>query len=175
MTGKEMGARNEGSLVPREVARTPFEALRRSINRDFDSMFKRFFSDDVWPAWPAWPAKGESAGSKEFWPLVNVTEKDGVIQVEAEVPGMDSKELDVSVVENMLTLKGEHKEEKEEKGKETYRREFSYGSFERNIPLPARVQADKAEATFEKGILRLKLPVLQEDRERVKKIPIKVA
>jgi HSP20 family protein len=104
---------------------------------------------------------------------VNVSEKDGVIQVEAAIPGMDDKELDVSIRDDVLILKGEHKEEKEEKGKEIHRKEFTYGSFERTIALPARVQADKAEAKFEHGVLTLKLPVVQEDRARVKKIPIK--
>jgi len=166
MASKEPTIRTENTPVPREAAYSPFYALRRRINRDFDSLFNRFFPED-WPAWPNW------AGESEIGPRVNVAEKDGVIHVEAEVPGLESKDLDVSVTDNILTLKGEHREEKEDKGKETIRKEFSYNSFQRSIALPARVQADKAEASFDKGILRLKLPVAQEDRERVKKIPIK--
>jgi HSP20 family protein len=165
MTGKEPASRTEATPVPRETAYSPFYALQRRINRDFDALFNRFFSDE----WPAWPSESE------IGPRINVSEKDGVIQVEAEVPGLESKDLEVSVNENILTLKGEHREEKEEKGKEMIRKEFSCKSFQRSIALPARVQAEKAEASFDKGILKLKLPMAQEDRERVKKIPIKAA
>ena len=168
MAGKEPVVRTENTPVPRDTAFPPFYALRRRINRDFDALFNRFFSDE-WPAWPAWSSE------PEIGPRVNVSEKDGVILVEAEVPGLESKDLDVSVTDNVLTLKGEHREEKEEKDKEMIRREFSRSSFQRSIALPARVQADKAEASFDKGILKLKLPVVQEDRERVKKIPIKAS
>ncbi len=171
MAGKESAPRNGGALQRREAGTNPFLALQQAMNRDFDSLVKRFFGNEAWPDFPMltdWP-KWEPIG-----PRVNVSEKDGVIHVEAEIPGMESKDLEVSMTDNVLTLKGEHKEEKEEKGKDVHRKEFSYGSFQRSIPLPARVQAEKAESVFEKGILKLTLPVVQEERERIKKIPIKV-
>jgi len=165
---------NQVSHVPATRAIRPFRALQQQINRDFDEMFKNPFGSGGWLDWPKWPSV-DWPKWEEIAPRVNVSEKDGVIQVEAAIPGMDSKNLEVSLQDDVLTLKGEYKEEKEEKGKEVHRKEFSTGSFERTISLPARVQADKAEAKFEKGILRLTLPVVAEDRERVKKIPIKVA
>jgi len=163
---------NQGSHVPVTRAISPFRALQQQINRNFDAMFKNPFREGDWLDWPKWPSI-DWPKWEEIAPRVNVSEKDGVIQIEAAIPGMDSKNLEVSVRDDVLTLKGEYKEEREEKGKEVYRKEFSTGSFERTIALPARVQADKAEAKFEKGILKLTLPVVQEDRERVKKIPIK--
>ncbi|MFI5400843.1 MAG: Hsp20/alpha crystallin family protein [SAR324 cluster bacterium] len=150
----------------------PFRALQQQINRDFDEMFKSPFGSGGWLDWAKWPSM-EWPKWEEIAPRVNVSEKDGVILIEAAIPGMDSKNLEVSLQDDVLTLKGEYKEEKEEKGNTIHRKEFSSGSFERAITLPARVQADKAEAKFEKGMLKLTLPVVAEDRERVKKIPIK--
>jgi len=171
MAGKEPAPRNGGALQRREAGTNPFLAMQQAMNRDFDTLVKRFFGDEAWPQypkisdWPTWEAIG---------PRVNVSQQNGMILVEAEIPGMESKELEVSVTDNVLTLKGEHKEEKEEKDKDVHRQEFSYGSFQRSVSLPARVQADKAQSSFDKGILKLTLPVVQEERDRIKKIPIKV-
>jgi HSP20 family protein len=168
------GQETQVTRAPEARAMSPYRTLQQQINRDFDAMFKNFFHDDTWPDWSAWPAM-TTPKWEEIGPRINISEKDGVIQVEAAIPGMDNKDLDISVRDDVLTLKGEHKEEKEEKGKEFHRKEFNYGSFERTVALPARVLADKAEAKFEKGILRLTLPIVQEDRARVKKIAIKGA
>lgn len=171
MTGKEPVVRNQGTAQRSESGYNPLVALQTAMHHDFDALVKRFFRDEAWPAFPkldGWPVPSD------IGPKVNVSEKDGVIEVEAQVPGMESKDLDISIMDNVLSLKGEHKEEKEEKGKEFHRKEFSYGRFERSVPLPARVQADKAVASFEKGVLKLTLPVVQEELQRVKKIPIRV-
>jgi len=164
---------SQGSRTPGSRAISPFRALQQQINRNFDAMFRNPFRED-WLDWPKWPSI-DWPKWEEIAPRVNVSERDGVIEIDAAIPGMDSKNLEVSVRDDVLTLKGEYKEEKEEKGKEFHRKEFSTRSFERTIGLPARVQADKAEAKFENGILKLTLPIVQEDRERVKKIPIKGA
>jgi HSP20 family protein len=104
---------------------------------------------------------------------VNITEKDGVLHVDADLPGMDVKDIDVSVVDDMLTLKGERRSEHEETGKNTYRRESRYGLCERTVRLPVRVRADKVTATFSKGVLHIALPVLPEDQQRVTKVQVK--
>jgi len=106
-------------------------------------------------------------------PALNVTEKDNVIHVEADLPGLDAKDIDVSVEDDMLTLKGERTEEKTEEGTNTYRRERRYGAFQRTVRLPARVQADQVNASFKRGVLTIDMPVVPGDAKRVKKIDVK--
>jgi HSP20 family protein len=142
----------------------PFYALQRSMNEVFDTFFRRF------PMAPFdW---GE--GRWGSLPRVNVTEKNGTLQVEAELPGLDEKDIEVSVSDDLLTIKGERKEEKEEtEGKQFFRREISFGSFQRSIPLPSRVKADGATATFKKGVLKIVLPIAPEEREKSRKIEVR--
>jgi HSP20 family protein len=137
----------------------PFRYLRQQINRVFD---------DFWGE--PWLARGESLGS--FAPQVDVTETDKEIKVRADIPGVDAKDLDVSVEDGMLTIKGERKYEREEDEKGQYRLERSYGGFERTIPLPMEVDESKAKAEFKKGVLRLTLPKRPGATSRRKKIAI---
>jgi len=137
----------------------PFSYLRNQINRVFD---------DFWGQ--PWLAPRETFAG--FWPQVDVTETDKEIKVSAEIPGVESKDIDVSVEDGMLTIKGEKKYEREEKEKGQYRMERSYGSFERAIELPAEVDESKAKAEFKKGVLRLTLPKRPGAPSRRKKIPV---
>jgi HSP20 family protein len=137
----------------------PFSYLRNQINRVFD---------DFW---------GESSLAPRetfagFWPQVDVTETDKEVKVCAEIPGVDAKDIDVSIEEGTLTIKGEKKYEQEEKEKGQYRMERSYGSFERAIRLPTEVDESKAKAEFKKGVLRLTLPKRAGAQPRRKKIPV---
>jgi HSP20 family protein len=102
-----------------------------------------------------------------------VSETDKEIKVSAELPGMDDKDIDVSLTRDALTIKGEKKEEKEDKGKDYYKMERSYGSFTRSIPLPVEVDTDKVQATFKKGVLEITLPKTAKAIQETKKIPIK--
>lgn len=140
----------------------PFSLLRREM----DSLFENF-------------SNGFAPGSFEgrfgaFSPKVDVTESDKEIKVSAELPGMDEKDIDISLHNNMLSIRGEKKEEKEDKGKDYYRMERSYGSFSRTIQVPAEVEADKVEATFKKGVLSISLPKTARAVEETKKIAVKV-
>jgi HSP20 family protein len=92
--------------------------------------------------------------------------------VETSLPGFDPDEVDISISENVLTIKGEkkHEEEKEEKGKYHYR-ERRYGAFQRTITLPAEVKAEAAEATFDKGELKLTMPKVE--AAKAKRIEVK--
>ena len=101
-----------------------------------------------------------------------MTETDKEVKVCAEIPGVDAKDIDVSVEDGTLTIKGEKKYEQEEKEKGQYRMERSYGSFERSIPLPTDVDESKAKAEFKKGVLRLTLPKRPGAQPRRKKIPV---
>ena len=149
---------DERSLAERTP--DPFSYLRNQVNRVFD---------DFWgESWLA-PNREMAAG---FWPQVDVSETDKEIKVSAEIPGVEAKDIDVSVEDGMLTIKGEKKYEREEKEKGQYRMERSYGSFERVIALPAEVDESKAKAEFKKGVLRLTLPKRPGAPSRRKKIPV---
>jgi len=91
------------------------------------------------------------------------------------LPGMDEKNIEVKVADGTLTIKGEKQEEKEEKKKDYYLRERSFGSFERSFAIPEGVDVDKIEASFKKGVLTLTLPKKPEAQKPAKKIDIKAA
>jgi HSP20 family protein len=94
----------------------------------------------------------------EWYPSVDITETKDEVIVKAEVPGMTREDISISLQENVLTLKGEKKQEKEEKGKTFYRMERSYGSFARSFPLPTAVLPGKVKAVCKDGILQITLP-----------------
>jgi HSP20 family protein len=134
--------------------------LRNQINRVFD---------DFWGG-SSLAARNEIAAG--FWPQVDVTETDKEVKVSADIPGVESRNIDVSVEDGMLTIKGEKKYEREQKEKGQYRVERGYGSFERAIELPAAVDESKAKAEFDKGVLRLTLPKRAGAQSRRRKIPV---
>src|SRR6266705_1796788 len=149
--------REERTLAAR--AGDPFGYLRHQINRWFD---------DFWGE--SWLAPRETFAG--FWPQVDVIETHKEVKVCAEIPGVDAKDIDVSVEDGTLTIRGEKKYEREENEKGQYRMERSYGSFERAIPLPTEVDESKAKAEFKKGVLRLTLPKRPGAQSRRKKISV---
>jgi len=122
----------------------PFRELEE-WERRFDDLFGR----------PLWRLPVEERG---WMPAVDVFEKEDKFVVKAELPGMKEGDIDVSVVGDTLSIKGEKKTETEIKEEGYYRCERSYGSFYRSIPLPSNVDADKIEASFEDGVLEVALP-----------------
>ena len=114
-----------------------------------------------WPSWGELPAPFEGKV-----PHVDVIDRDEEIVVRAEVPGVEKKDLDVSLTENTVTIKGEaRREEKAEKG-DYYRCEISRGAFARTVMLPSEVDADKAKASFKDGVLELTLPKIEKSKRR---------
>jgi HSP20 family protein len=93
-----------------------------------------------------------------MFPEMDVSETDKEVKVTAELPGIDEKDLEVSVDEGGLTVRGEKREEHEEEKKGYYLSERSYGSFHRHIPLPSGLIPDKAEAKFRNGVLKINIP-----------------
>ena len=115
---------------------------------------------------------GESTGwATREYPAVNLWTGNEDIVVSAEIPGMESTDLDITVHENTLTLRGSRKIDKLQKGETYHRQERGNGSFVRSVQLPFAVEADKVEAKLEKGILSLTLP--RAESEKPKKIEIK--
>jgi HSP20 family protein len=108
-----------------------------------------------------------------FSPRIEVKETDKKILISAEIPGMKEKEINVSLRENNLMIEGEKVKEKKKEEMGYYRSEFSYGHFYRTISLPAEVDQDKVEATYENGVLNISLNKLTEGKQTTKKIEIK--
>ncbi|HEX6383973.1 MAG TPA: Hsp20/alpha crystallin family protein [Anaerolineae bacterium] len=142
----------------------PFYSLQQEMNRLFDEFTQNFEFPSVF------------GNGQRFTPRVDVKETDTALEVTAELPGIQEEDIDLTITQNALTIKGEKKVEKEEKKENYYRMERSYGSFSRSIPLPREmVDAEKAEATFKEGVLTITLPKLPEAQVVSKHIPIKQA
>lgn len=151
----------------------PRRALRRRetepFMRPFDEM--RRMMEDFWMT----PFQEFGQRGDGFVPRVDVKEEEKEIIVSAELPGLDQKDIDVTVANDSVRISGEKKREEETEEKGYYRHETSYGSFERVIDLPTEVDEDKAEAEFSKGVLTIKLPKSEEAQAKHKKIEIKSA
>ncbi len=116
------------------------------------------------------PSRGiEECGS--FIPLVDIIENDKSIRVDVEVPGVDEKDINVSLTPDTLTISGDKKEEFKHKPEDVCCTERSFGSFSRTIPLPGSVDVNMAEAVFKNGVLSINLPKL-EGEMTARKIPI---
>ncbi|OGA44667.1 MAG: hypothetical protein A3G24_08260 [Betaproteobacteria bacterium RIFCSPLOWO2_12_FULL_62_13] len=154
------------------------KAAPRAVGRvmrpfgDFDRLFERAFGRD-WMrplAWggPPWREPFESAEGR--LPTMDVIDRDDDILVRAEIPGVDKKDLEVSISDNVLTVKGSmSREEKEETG-DYYRREISGGAFSRSVMLPANVDSSKVNATLKDGILEVTLPKTERSKRRSVKV-----
>ena len=151
----------------------PSRSLRRRGTESFMHPFEdmRRMMEDFWMT----PFEEFGRLRETFIPRVDVKEEDNNVVVAAELPGMDQKDIDVTVTHDSVRIAGEkkHEEEKEEKG--YYHRETSDGSFERVIDLPTEVDENKAEAEFSKGVLTIRLPKSEQARTKQKKIEIKSA
>ena len=152
----------------------PFEGLRQEIDRLFDDFgqgFWRPFGQSLFARQPSLRREMSLA----TMPAVDVTESEKAYEVTAELPGMDEKNIEVKIANGFLTIKGEKQEGKEEKKKDYYLQERSFGSFERSFGLPEGVDADKIEASFKKGVLTVMLPKKPEAQKPAKKIEVKAA
>lgn len=141
----------------------------RALMRDFDRWFDTFFERP----WSLMPWRLFDEEWETFTPRVDVKETDKKVIVTAELPGLDEKDIEISVSGDALILRGEKRQEEEEKSEDYYRMERRYGSFQRVIPLPCEVQVDKAEANYRKGVLTIELPKTPEAQSARKIIPIK--
>jgi HSP20 family protein len=127
--------------------------------------------DRLWEGFPRFRVV-RPAGPEIAWPAIDVFEKNGSLIVKADVPGMTAKDIEVTLTEEGVTISGQRSEEKEVKEKDYYRCERSYGSFVRQVPLPAGADRDKAQANFKDGVLEISFPLKEEAKQ--KKIEVKV-
>ncbi|MCA1367367.1 Hsp20/alpha crystallin family protein [Bradyrhizobium sp. BRP14] len=151
-----------------------FESLRREIDQLFED-----FNPLGWRSFPARMREFDRPWSeRSTWrmsPVVDVIESEKEYKIAAEMPGMDANEVEVKIVNDMLSISGEKKEEKEEREKDRFLSERRYGAFQRSFRLPPGVDADKIEATFAKGVLTVRLPKTAEAASNEKKINVKGA
>ncbi len=131
-------------------------SLRNAMDRLFEDSFVR--PSSIW-----------QDGGVDLIP-VDMYQTDNDVVVKASLPGFKPEEVDISISGDTLTIKGEHKEEKETKDENYFRRELRYGSFNRVLPLPVQIKSDKAEAQFENGVLTLTLPKAEEVKPKQIKI-----
>ena len=143
----------------------PFHELerwRREMEREFSRHFGRLFHD-IEP--------GELEAS--YLPAIESYVKDGNLVIRADVPGLEPKDIELSVLSNVLTIKGERKRQEEVKKDEYIRRETSYGAFERRLTLPEGTDAERIKASFRNGVIEITMPVAKE--LTAKKIPLEAS
>jgi HSP20 family protein len=145
-----------------ELDRWPsdFFGIQREINRVFDD----FIHGGV---------QADEGFMTSYWtPAVDIAEQENEYIVKMELPGVNKDDVKISLEANILTIKGEKKQEKEEKNKNLHRVERSYGSFQRSFTLPTTVKSDKIDAIFKDGVLSISLPKAEEAKP--KQIEVKV-
>ncbi|RLC23148.1 MAG: hypothetical protein DRH56_07935 [Deltaproteobacteria bacterium] len=160
-----------------ETLEQSFYEWRKAVDRLFDEWFRDF----GWPTagWrprslfmPDIPVPGVPAAGL---PRADVDETEEEIRITAELPGVDKDDLEVSISDDRVIISGEKKDETEDRGRGYHRVERYYGAFHRQLPLPAEVDREKAEAVFKDGVLTLRLPKTPAAREKIRKIEIRNA
>lgn len=156
MTIRDLTTRVRDEFFPRTA--DPIHSFQKEMNRLFHDFFE------------VSPFGIRDSG---VFPEIDVKETERDIKVSAELPGLEEKDVEVLLTADALTIKGEKKEEKEDKGQSYYRSERRYGSFSRVIPLASGIEPDKAEARFKNGVLLITIPKTEKAKADIKKIPIK--
>jgi len=163
--------RNWGIGRWKDKGDSPFDAFLRD-REGFHQQLDRLF-EDFWQGSGRLPSLMEPWTTGDLVPSVDQSEDDKAYHVSVELPGMEKSDVDVSFADGMLTISGEKKEEKEEKDKDFYRQERSYGAFRRVLAMPGAVDEAKIQASFKNGVLSIELPKTKEAQNQVKKIAVK--
>ena len=173
MTLKQMMPWRWGGLRSWEDEDRPFESFFHgmdSLHKEMDRLFENFWKVGTHPS-----SIGKPWELAQVNPLIDETEDDKAFHVKVELPGMDQEDVDITLTEGLLTIRGEKKQEEEEQGKDFYRSERSFGAFRRAIPIPMEVDETKIDPSFKKGVLNITLPKSVEAQKKVKHIPVKAA
>lgn len=153
------------SLVRR--AGTPFGEQLGALQRQMDRLLDEFAS--------RWSAVSPSNGIGKYWPALDMIETDDAVDITAELPGIDPKEVDVRVLGDTLTIRGEKKSEQETRDRNHFCAERRFGTFTRSLELPFEVDTTKVEASFDKGLLKVHIGKPASAKKDVKRIPIGAA
>jgi HSP20 family protein len=156
---------NQYSLIPEGFFADDFAPMIRRMRRAVDSALR-----DVWE-----PGEQSFEVARRFEPRVSVSEDEREIRVQAELPGLNESDVEVTYEPGYLVLKGEKKEEeqRESKARGTRYSEWHYGAFERRIPLRVDVQEGQIQASFDRGVLTVCLPKSEQVQQQARKIPVK--
>lgn len=156
-------ARKDDAPASAGTEEHPIVALQREMNRVFEGFLSRFGKGLGEIDWPWGPSEAKS----------DVVQLDGAVEISIELPGMSMEDIQVTVTDDMLTVKGEKRIERREDKKGYYLSERSYGAIWRAIPLPPGVDGSKAEATFRNGVLTVRLPQTPEAQAKIKRVEVK--
>ncbi len=141
----------------------PFGRELSSFRSEMDRLWNSFFGETAFSRSP----------TEEWAPSVDIAETKDNFVIKAELPGLEANDVNIAVSGGLLTIKGEKKKEEEEKDEHHHCVERYSGSFQRVFQLPASVQTDKVDATFDKGILKVTLPKAEEAKKKEIKIKVK--
>lgn len=148
----------------------------RSLRQQIDRLFADFDLPDLALAWPrraalpqAWPEFGVTI------PPMDLVERNGGYELQAELPGLTDSQVEVKLANGILTIKGEKSSERVEDEDDYHLRERSFGTFQRSFRVPANVDADKIEARFDKGVLKVTMPKSAAALQQERKINVKAA
>ena len=181
---KVVRRKTQGSPTPAKTEGTEPEVLHplASMRDEIEKLFDRYLR--AWPGalpdlhWPDFsPLRTLSMGDR-FGPWssglrVDVTEDDKSYQISAEIPGMDEKDIEVSLTDDMLTIRGEKQEQRQKSRKDYHLQERRYGSFSRSFRIPNDVDRSKVDAKFTKGVLTIEIPKSKVARKKKKYISVK--
>ncbi len=137
----------------------PFQDLKKEMDRLWQEFFGKSYLPERWEV-------------VEWAPAVDVSETEDEVIVKADLPGVKPEEIEINLVDNVLTIKGEKKRETEEKKENYYRVERYYGSFMRAIQLPSEVDVEKVKAQYKDGVLKVTLPKKPEAKKKLIKVEI---
>ena len=156
--------KSESKPMTRSESGRP-ERMPRVISplEDMDRMFESFFPQ-AWRPFNIGRMFGEMGEGAQ--PRVDIVDRDAEILLRAQIPGVEKENIDVSVTDNTVTIRGETRQESKEEEGEYYRCEISRGAFSRTVALPADVDANGANASFKNGMLELKLPKVEKSKRR---------
>ena len=152
-------SKREQTSPRRWFSRGPLSTLRHEM----DDLFESFFGEPGYPV-----------GTEAMIPCLDVSETDNTVEIKTDLPGVKAEEVNIEIRDNLLTISGEHSEEKESEGgngRKYHRVERRTGSFSRSVRLPCDVQQDKVDAELKDGVLTLTMPKAEEARAH--RIPVK--